>query len=128
MTTESDNDADTSTSSDLPTAPSPLIERAVELDCPPRPRSAAAAASSCSRRRRAGQDGAARVRRASLAAEAGWLVRRAAPGPLERHFSFGVVRALLEAPVRESGVALDGAAAAAGELLLEGKRPRGDST
>src|SRR3954463_7579085 len=28
------------------------------------------------------------------AAEAGCLVRRAAPGPLERHFPFGVVRAL----------------------------------
>ena len=39
---------------------------------------------------------------APLAAAAGCLVRRAAPGPLERHFPFGVVRALLEAPLREA--------------------------
>ena len=69
---------------------------------------------------------------ASLAAQAGYLVRRAAPGPLERHFSFGVVRALLEGPVREASGderehLLDGAAAAAGELLLEGTAPAGDS-
>src|ERR1700754_2013561 len=32
---------------------------------------------------------------AGLAEAAGCLVRRAAPGPLERHFPFGVVRALL---------------------------------
>src|SRR3954451_22052896 len=65
---------------------------------------------------------------AALAAETGWQVRRAAPGPLERHFPFGLVRTLLEAPVRESGMVLDGAAAAAGELLLNGYAPRGDST
>src|SRR5262245_45580456 len=47
---------------------------------------------------------------AALAEDAGWLVRRAVPGPLEHHLPFGVVRALLEAPVRESGVALDGPA------------------
>ena len=39
---------------------------------------------------------------ALTAADAGCLVRRAAPGPLERHFPFGVVRALLEAPLREA--------------------------
>jgi DNA-binding CsgD family transcriptional regulator len=36
---------------------------------------------------------------ASRAADAGYLVRRAAPAPLERHFPYGVVRALLEAPL-----------------------------
>ncbi len=62
------------------------------------------------------------------AGDAGYLVRRAAPGPLERHFPFGVVRALLEAPLREAPDEqrerlLDGAAAAAGALLLEGTVP-----
>ena len=70
---------------------------------------------------------------ALFAADAGCLVRRAAPGPLERHFPFGVVRALLEAPLREASgeeraQLLDGAAAAAGTLLLEGTVPSGDST
>jgi len=59
------------------------------------------------------------------------LVRRAAPGPLERHFSFGVVRALLESPLREAPVQerehlLEGAAAPAGTLLLEGTAPGAD--
>jgi DNA-binding CsgD family transcriptional regulator len=67
------------------------------------------------------------------AAEAGCLVRRAAPGPLERHFPFGVVRALLEAPLREASEderaqLLDGAAAPAGTLLLDGTVPDGAST
>lgn len=44
----------------------------------------------------------------ALAADAGCLVRRAAPGPLERHFPFGVVRALLEAPVRGASAARRG--------------------
>ena len=70
---------------------------------------------------------------ALTAADAGCLVRRAAPGPLERHFPFGVVRALLEAPLREASEderaqLLDGAAAPAGTLLLEGTVPSGDST
>jgi DNA-binding CsgD family transcriptional regulator len=70
---------------------------------------------------------------ALTAAEAGCLVRRAAPGPLERHFPFGVVRALLEAPLREASEderaqLLDGAAAPAGTLLLDGTVPSGDST
>jgi len=70
---------------------------------------------------------------ALTAADAGCLVRRAAPGPLERHFPFGVVRALLEAPLREASdeeraQLLDGAAAPAGSLLLEGTVPGGDST
>ena len=72
-------------------------------------------------------------RAALFAADSGCLVRRAAPGPLERHFPFGVVRALLEAPLREASgeeraQLLDGAAAAAGTLLLEGTVPGGDST
>jgi DNA-binding CsgD family transcriptional regulator len=70
---------------------------------------------------------------ALTAADAGCLVRRAAPGPLERHFPFGVVRALLEAPLRdaseeERAQLLDGAAAPAGTLLLDGTAPSGDST
>ncbi len=70
---------------------------------------------------------------AVTAADAGCLVRRAAPGPLERHFPFGVVRALLEAPLREASDGeraqlLDGAAAPAGSLLLDGTVPSGDST
>jgi DNA-binding CsgD family transcriptional regulator len=65
---------------------------------------------------------------AALATDAGFLVRRAAPAPLERHFAFGVVRALLEAPLRERAHALDGAAAAARELLLAGSAPGSDST
>src|SRR4051794_40268533 len=39
---------------------------------------------------------------AQSAADAGCRVRRAGPGPLERHFPFGVVRALLEAPLRDA--------------------------
>jgi DNA-binding CsgD family transcriptional regulator len=70
---------------------------------------------------------------AALANGAGCLVRRAAPGPLERHFPFGVVRSLLEAPLRDAagkGQAqpLDGALASAGELLLSGTVPAGDAT
>src|SRR3954452_22489009 len=51
---------------------------------------------------------------AALAEETGGQVRRATPGPLEQHFPFGVIRALLETPVRESGLVLEGAAGAAG--------------
>ncbi len=47
-------------------------------------------------------------RAASLAVDAGYLVRRAAPAPLECHFSSGVLRALLEAPL---GARLDDAGA-----------------
>ena len=70
---------------------------------------------------------------ASLATAAGCLVRRAAPGPLERHFPFGVVRALLEAPLRDVSASdraqpLDGALASAGELLLQGVVPGGEAT
>ncbi len=66
------------------------------------------------------------------AAAAGCQVRRAMPGPLERHFAFGVIRALLEHPVREAAPAqrahlLDGVAAHAGALLLEGTVPGGDA-
>ena len=82
----------------------------------------------------AGMGKTALLERAALfAADSGCLVRRAAPGPLERHFPFGVVRALLEAPLREASgeeraQLLDGAAAAAGTLLLEGAVPSGDAT
>ena len=69
---------------------------------------------------------------ARLAAEAGCLVRHAAPGPLERQFPFGVVRSLLEAPLRgasaeERQQLLEGAAAAVGSLLLEGTLPANDA-
>src|SRR4051794_15082472 len=110
-----------------PTTPSPLIERVFELDA-----------------LRAAVLGGGGVvvleapaglgktvlleHAAALAEECGWLVRRAAPGPLEQHLPFGIVRALLEAPVRDTGVALDGPAAAAGALLVSGDAPRGDST
>src|SRR5688572_6207243 len=63
---------------------------------------------------------------AALAAATGWLVRRAAPSPLERGMPFGVLRALLEAPARAHPGVACGAAAAAGELLLDGVSGRGD--
>ena len=69
---------------------------------------------------------------ARLAADAGCLVRQAAPGPHERDFPFGVVRTLLEPPLRqvpegERAALLTGAAASAGGLLLDGEIPRADS-
>lgn len=62
---------------------------------------------------------------ARAAADAGCLVRRAAPTPSERDFPFGVMRTLLEAPLRtarepERAVLLDGAARPAAALLLGG--------
>ncbi|MGZ6643927.1 MAG: ATP-binding protein, partial [Solirubrobacteraceae bacterium] len=67
------------------------------------------------------------------AAQAGCRVRRAAPGPLERHFGFGVVRALLEGALRDvsderRARLLEGAAAPAGALLLDGAMPGADAT
>ncbi len=64
-------------------------------------------------------------RAAELAANAGCLVRLGSPNPHERHFAFGVVRTLLEAPLRDAAAAerselLAGAAALAGALLLDG--------
>ncbi len=64
-------------------------------------------------------------RLAELAANAGCLVRLGSPNPHERHFAFGVVRKLLEAPLRDAAAAerselLAGAAALAGALLLDG--------
>src|ERR1700742_4712941 len=114
-------------------APAPLIERSVELEV------LAAAV----RRLAGGGSGvvvleapaglgktALLEHTAALAPSAGCLVRRAVPGPLERHFSYGVVRSLLEAPLRDASGAerarlLDGAAATAGELLLDGTAPGG---
>jgi len=71
-------------------------------------------------------------RAAGLAKDARCLVRRAAPGALERHLPFGVVRTLLEPPLRDASRTqrarlLDGAAASAGDLLLDGTVPGGDS-
>ena len=86
------------------------------------PRSAAAVVSSCSKPRPGWARPCCSNTRASLADDAGWLVRRAAPGPLEHHLPFGVIRTLLETPVRESGMALDGAAAVAGALLVNARR------
>jgi DNA-binding CsgD family transcriptional regulator len=69
---------------------------------------------------------------ARIAADAGCLVRRAAPTPYERRFPFGVVRALLETPLRdrtesERAALGDGAAAPAAALLLDGATPEADS-
>jgi len=110
-----------------PTIPSPLIERAVELDAL---RAAVRGGGGVVVLEAAAGLGKTALleHAAALASESGWLVRHAAPGPLEQHFAFGVVRALLEAPAREHPELLDGAAAAAGSLLLEGHSPRGDST
>jgi hypothetical protein len=55
-------------------------------------------------------------RAASLAVDAGYLVRRAAPAPLESHFSSGVLRALLEAPL---GARLDHAGAGSTQFAHE---------
>jgi DNA-binding CsgD family transcriptional regulator len=60
---------------------------------------------------------------ARVASGAGWLVRRAAPAPAERGLPFGVMRALLEAPVRRVPeplrvALLDGAGGPAARLLL----------
>ena len=62
---------------------------------------------------------------ARLAADAGCTVRHAAPGPHERQFPFGVIRTLLESPLREASEReraslLSGPAASAGALLLAG--------
>src|SRR3954471_10510426 len=67
------------------------------------------------------------------AAAAGCDVRRAAPGPFERHFPYGVIRTLLETPLRaaserERERMLQGAAGDAGRLLLGERVPEGDET
>jgi DNA-binding CsgD family transcriptional regulator len=67
------------------------------------------------------------------AADAGYQVRSAAPAPQERHFAYGVIRTLLEAPLHEASRAerarlLDGAAGEAGELLLSGTVPGPEAT
>ena len=81
--------------------------------------------------RRAGQDGPARAT-AMTAADAGLPRAPRGAGPARAPLPLGVVRALLEAPLREAprGAAqlLDGAAAPAGELLLDGTVPGGDAT
>jgi DNA-binding CsgD family transcriptional regulator len=69
----------------------------------------------------------------SDATAAGHYVRRAAPGPQERHFAYGVMRALLEAPVHDADAAertrlLDGVAGQAGDLLLTGTVPGSGAT
>ena len=110
-----------------PTAPPPLIERTTELDA----LDAAVRGGSgvVVLEAAAGLGKTALLEHAAgLAADAGYLVRRAAPGPLERHFAYGVVRALLEAPLRALGPDLDGAAAEAAELLRAGGEAGADST
>ena len=69
---------------------------------------------------------------AALASRAGFQVRRTAPGPHDREFSFGAVRALLEAPLRDArpdlrAELLDGPAAPARGLLVCGETPDGDA-
>jgi len=69
---------------------------------------------------------------AGLARDAGYLVRHASPGPHERQFAFGVVRTLLEPPLRnlpssERAAILTGASAPAAAVLLDGTgAPGGD--
>src|SRR3954462_9978312 len=67
------------------------------------------------------------------AAAEGCDVRRAAPGPFERHFPYGVIRTLLETPLRAASESerermLQGAAGDAGRLLLGERVPDGDET
>ena len=59
-------------------------------------------------------------------------MRRTAPGPHDREFPFGAVRALLEAPLRDArpdrrAELLDGPAAPAQGLLVCGETPDGDA-
>jgi DNA-binding CsgD family transcriptional regulator len=80
-------------------------------------------------------DGAAGLGKTALlehamaaAAERGFQVRHAAPGPPERNFQLGVVRALLEAPLRDAGEGerarlLRGPAEQVGSVLLGGANP-----
>src|SRR5437588_6687036 len=122
----------------LPPAPAiiapvegPLIEREAELDVLAEAVSGLAAGTG----RVVVVDGAAGLGKtalleqaAAIAAQSGCRVRRAAPGPHERAFPFGVVRTLLEAPLLESSEPeraklLDGAAVPAGAMLLEGALP-----
>jgi DNA-binding CsgD family transcriptional regulator len=68
---------------------------------------------------------------ARAAARAGCIVRRATPTQTERDFSFGVLRALLEAPVRAAAgprraALLDGATRPAAMLLLGDARHEAD--
>ncbi|MBJ7330402.1 MAG: AAA family ATPase [Solirubrobacteraceae bacterium] len=61
-----------------------------------------------------------------LLGDADWLVRRAAHGPRERFFEYGIVRTLFEAPMRRLDEAgrdrvTDGLAGPAARLLLEGE-------
>jgi len=68
---------------------------------------------------------------ARAAARAGCIVRRATPTVTERDFTFGVLRALLEAPVRAAAgprraALLDGAARPAAMLLLGDVRHEAD--
>jgi len=70
---------------------------------------------------------------ASEAADAGCLVRRAAPTRSERDFPYGVVRTLLEAPLRaargaQRAAMLEGAAGPAATLLLGGASSDLEST
>ena len=63
----------------------------------------------------------------------GYRVRAAAAGPQERHFAYGVIRTLLEAPLHDADASerarlLDGAAGQAGDLLLGGTVPGPDAT
>src|SRR3954451_260264 len=66
-------------------------------------------------------------RGAAFAPQAGCAARAAAPGPRERDFPFGLVRSLLEAPMRAAAPA-DGPAGIAARLLLDGGAPSADET
>ena len=87
-------------------AEAPLIERAVEVDVLDARGGAARGRRRRGRRRRGAARDSARPCCSSTPhgtrPTPGCRVRRAAPGPLERHFPFGVVRALLETPLRDA--------------------------
>jgi AAA ATPase domain len=74
------------------------------------------------------------LKRAMADAEAaGCAVRCATPGPLERHFPYGVIRALLETPLRKSSEEdrrqlVHGVAARASSMLLDGEIPPVDAS
>src|SRR4051794_28667945 len=105
-----------------PIAPAPLIERTVELDAL---RAAVCAGSGVVVLEAAAGLGKTTLLEhgAALAQEAGYHVRRAAPGPLEQDFGFGDVGALLAAPALAAPPPLARAAAADGAVLVEGVVP-----
>lgn len=127
--------------------PAPLVERERELDALDAALAAAAAGSG----RALMLDAPPGLGKSALldtverrTSDAGWTTRRAAHGPRERYFAYGIVRTLLETPLRRLapeaqaalrggrgslGPSADGAhggAALAARLLLDDERPDGE--